>query len=60
MLTVKIDTPTRAFDADSPRETAHIFRVLADAVEGGLGSRQPAGSIRDASGNSVGQWEWQE
>jgi hypothetical protein len=60
MLTIKIGTRTPAFDSDSPKETASILRWLADAIEGGLGSRQPAGSIRDANGNIAGDWEWQE
>jgi hypothetical protein len=70
MLTIKIDEraiagalrlagrSARAATNDrNDRETAHILRMFADVVEGGI-CADHSGSVRDEEGWAVGEWQW--
>lgn len=52
-FTLEVSTENAAFDDDPAAELCRILRAVADAIEGGADE----GPIRDANGNTVGQWE---
>ena len=56
MFDLKIETGNAAF-ADDPGELARILRELADKLDGRFDPDAGiSGGLRDANGNTVGQW----
>jgi len=41
-------------------ELARILREMADAIEGGIGSRLHGNFLADSNGELVGRWDWSD
>lgn len=55
MFTLTIETDNAAFEFAPGAEVARILRTLADHID--PDQREETGRVRDANGNTVGNWK---